>query len=233
MTLLPNGNQVEKGSTITILIRTNEGFEIQSVTVNEEDKTELCSSPYGYDYAANEDVNIEVVFAPITYEFTYTFDDTEGNVVVYNNETNVNSGAQIEQGTQLTVTITPNSNYKIDSIRVNNVEKMTDFLPDGGNTFNLTITEPTTLEVIFALNTSITAFSGNKPFIYIRKGNIVIEGAPIGSNVQLYSLTGQLVQNILILSNREIVPVNNLYETTYMVRFNYKNNISVHKVLNK
>ncbi|MDR0682752.1 MAG: hypothetical protein LBG15_13040, partial [Dysgonamonadaceae bacterium] len=29
MTLLPNGNQVEKGSTITILIRTNEGFEIQ------------------------------------------------------------------------------------------------------------------------------------------------------------------------------------------------------------
>jgi hypothetical protein len=233
MVLLPNNSQIEKGGTIAVLVRAYDGFILQSVTINGEDKTQFFSSPYGYNYVANEDVNIHVVFAPIVYEFTYAFDNTKGNVVVNSNETNVISGTQIKRGTELTVTVTPNSNYKIDSIRVNNVERITNLLPDGGNTFNLTIIEATALEVIFTLNTSISTLSENKPFIYIQKGKMVIEGAPAGSNVQLYNLAGQLIRNISILSNKEIITGNNLCEPFYIVRFNYKDNVSIYKVINK
>jgi hypothetical protein len=61
-----SGDKIATGSSIAVIARAESGYEVQSVTINGEDKTAQCSSAYGYNYVANSDVDIQATYAMIT-----------------------------------------------------------------------------------------------------------------------------------------------------------------------
>jgi hypothetical protein len=65
-TLVGSGSQVEKGTTIAVIAKPNNGYKVQSVTINGEDKTTQCASPNGFNHIANSNVNIQANYAVAT-----------------------------------------------------------------------------------------------------------------------------------------------------------------------
>jgi hypothetical protein len=409
--MLTSGARVEQGSVITILIRANAGYLIQSVTINGDDKTAECSPPYGYDYTANADVNIIATFveAPpaycinnlyrssdgrslkscnvrgatvkgvgqvfsstlfteqnqdkvyvdrvgetlnaslgdeltiflesmgvyewmhfyvfIDYNQNFTFEqeelvsfsylngvDSKGNpaneqdlpfsntdpdkhlpeftipdtaslgatrmrIVSQWNSSDPCGAAGIEtnKGTILdyTINIHTNATYPVTfaqpvtggsfTVKKGGTEIQTgtlafagdsleiSFLPATGyqlkrltingqnyfesvenNSFKYEVTGNTNIEVEFENGSAIAAFRENETIVYVNpKGDLVIEGAPVGSRAQIYNLMGQPVRDVSILSNKEIVSGNYLSKTICIIKLNYKNRTSVHKVISK
>ena len=141
-----NGEPVEDltsivaGSKLTLTINAlPQGKKLVSVTLGDEP---LEANEDGtYTFTVTDDATLTVTLADIAY-YTVTLPETveNGTLSVMNGDVALNPGenTQIEEGTTLTITATPNSGYEILSLQVNGE----DFT--SGNTYvvnqNVTIT---------------------------------------------------------------------------------------------
>lgn len=127
-----NGEPVEDltsivaGSELTLTIHAlPQGKKLVSVTLGDEP---LEANEDGtYTFTVTDDATLTVTLADIAY-YTVTLPETveNGTLSVMNGDVALNPGenTQIEEGTTLTITATPNSGYEILSLQVNGEEKI-------------------------------------------------------------------------------------------------------------
>lgn len=127
-----NGEPVEDltsivaGSELTLTINAlPQGKKLVSVTLGDEP---LEANEDGtYTFTVTADATLTVTLADIAY-YTVTLPETveNGTLSVMNGDVALNPGenTQIEEGTTLTITATPNSGYEILSLQVNGEEKI-------------------------------------------------------------------------------------------------------------
>lgn len=127
-----NGEPVEDltsivaGSKLTLTINAlPQGKKLVSVTLGDEP---LEANEDGtYTFTVTDDATLTVTLADIAY-YTVTLPETveNGTLSVMNGDVALNPGenTQIEEGTPLTITATPNSGYEILSLQVNGEEKI-------------------------------------------------------------------------------------------------------------
>ena len=127
-----NGEPVEDltsivaGSELTLTINAlPQGKKLVSVTLGDEP---LEANEDGtYTFTVTADATLTVTLADIAY-YTVTLPETveNGTLSVMNGDVALNPGenTQIEEGTTLTITATPNSGYEILSLLINGEEKI-------------------------------------------------------------------------------------------------------------
>lgn len=127
-----NGEPVEDltsivaGSELTLTINAlPQGKKLVSVTLGDEP---LEANEDGtYTFTVTDDATLTVTLADIAY-YTVTLPETveNGTLSVMNGDVALNPGenTQIEEGTTLTITATPNSGYEILSLLINGEEKI-------------------------------------------------------------------------------------------------------------
>lgn len=114
------------GSKLTLTINAlPQGKKLASVTLGDEP---LEANEDGtYTFTVTADATLTVTLADIAY-YTVTLPETveNGTLSVMNGDVALNPGenTQIEEGTTLTITATPNSGYEILSLQVNGEEKI-------------------------------------------------------------------------------------------------------------
>lgn len=151
-----NGEPVEDltsivaGSELTLTINAlPQGKKLVSVTLGDEP---LEANEDGtYTFTVTADATLTVTLADIAY-YTVTLPETveNGTLSVMNGDVALNPGenTQIEEGTTLTITATPNSGYEILSLQVNGEEKI-DEVSD--NTYTIaSLDDDVTVEAAFS-----------------------------------------------------------------------------------
>lgn len=151
-----NGEPVEDltsivaGSKLTLTINAlPQGKKLVSVTLGDEP---LEANEDGtYTFTVTDDATLTVMLADIAY-YTVTLPETveNGTLSVMNGDVALNPGenTQIEEGTTLTITATPNSGYEILSLQVNGEEKI-DEVAD--NTYTIaSLDDDVTVEAAFS-----------------------------------------------------------------------------------
>ncbi|MCR8912652.1 T9SS type A sorting domain-containing protein [Barnesiella sp. ET7] len=114
------------GSKLTLTINTlPQGKKLASVTLGDEP---LEANEDGtYTFTVTADATLTVTLADIAY-YTVTLPETveNGTLTVMKGDVALNPGenTQIEEGTTLTITATPNSGYEILSLLINGEEKI-------------------------------------------------------------------------------------------------------------
>lgn len=114
------------GSKLTLTINAlPQGKKLVSVTLGDEP---LEANEDGtYTFTVTDDATLTVTLADIAY-YTVTLPETveNGTLSVMNGDVALNPGenTQIEEGTTLTITATPNSGYEILSLLINGEEKI-------------------------------------------------------------------------------------------------------------
>ena len=151
-----NGEPVEDltsivaGSKLTLTINAlPQGKKLVSVTLGDEP---LEANEDGtYTFTVTDDATLTVTLADIAY-YTVTLPETveNGTLSVMNGDVALNPGenTQIEEGTTLTITATPNSGYEILSLLINGEEKI-DEVSD--NTYTIaSLDDDVTVEAAFS-----------------------------------------------------------------------------------
>lgn len=138
------------GSKLTLTINTlPQGKKLASVTLGDEP---LEANEDGtYTFTVTADATLTVTLADIAY-YTVTLPETveNGTLTVMKGDVALNPGenTQIEEGTTLTITATPNSGYEILSLQVNGEEKI-DEVSD--NTYTIaSLDDDVTVEAAFS-----------------------------------------------------------------------------------
>jgi len=148
------GFVVDEGTSKKLTFEPANNYRIKSVVVNGTDVTaSVVNNQYTIsNVRQNTTVNVTFEVIPInTYSLTIT--SSQGGSVTYSGNT-VNETTKeytIEEGTNLSLTITPNSGYYLKSVLVNGIDVTASVV---NNQYSISgITENTTIEVTFAEET--------------------------------------------------------------------------------
>jgi hypothetical protein len=168
---------------------------------------------------------------PNAYPVTFTQPATGGSFTVEQGGAEIQTGDFVFSGDSLEISILPEADYQLKRLTINEEN----YLESIENNFiKYEVTGNTDIEVEFDRGSAIAAFRENETIVYLNtKGDLVIEGAPVGSIAQIYNLMGQPIRAVSILSDKEIVSGDYLSQTIYIIKLNYKNNTSVHKIIIK
>ena len=113
---------VTEGSSATIYFTPDNGYRIKSVTVNNTDVTSYISNDSYTISSISGDISVEVDFEeipPTTYTLSIT---ATGNGSASYNNTTIRSKTTtftVNEGTNATLTFTPDNGYRIKSVKVN------------------------------------------------------------------------------------------------------------------
>ena len=162
---ITNGNKtytVNEGSSAVLTFTPNTGYRLASVKVNNTDVTSQVSNNKYTISNISKNTTVEVTFQMITYSLSIT--SSAGGAVSYNS-VKVSDGTQnfsVNSGSSATLTITPDSGYRLASLKVNNTD-VTSLVSDNQYTIS-NISQNTsvvvTFEAIPTYSLSITASTG-------------------------------------------------------------------------
>lgn len=113
---------VDKGSQVTVVVEPNEGYQISSVTIGGDSKTVSDLHSYFDTIIVDSDVAISVQFVK---EYTVTISKT-GNGDFTTSPDNISGSVTVEAGISMTVTATPNENYRVSKVIINGTETVFD-----------------------------------------------------------------------------------------------------------
>ncbi|MCL2028502.1 MAG: choice-of-anchor J domain-containing protein, partial [Bacteroidales bacterium] len=112
-TVVASGTDVEEGTVLTITATPDANYTLGTLTVNNAAFTS------GNTHTVEGNVAIAVTFVLEQYDVTYTT-PTGGTLTVLDGTTDVPSGTKVDHGTVLTITATPDANYTLGTLTVNN-----------------------------------------------------------------------------------------------------------------
>lgn len=113
--VLSSSDMVNEGTTIYIEDQPNEGYVLEKLTANGQNIIEEKS------VVVSDNITLKATFTKLLY--TLTFEQPEhGTISITPATTKLESGAQVEAGTVLFVTATPQDGYKLVSIMANNLD---------------------------------------------------------------------------------------------------------------
>ena len=157
-------DEVEHGGSVTVTVTPEEGYTVDSVQT--ADGTPLTLNADGTYTLANvtKDQTITVTFQQLTYTVTATVSGTGGTASVSSNE--------VEHGGSVTVTVTPDGGYIVDSVQDNGTD-VTGQVKN--NTYTLAnVTADHDIAVTFQKLTSHTVSTPEQLIAWaeeVRKGN--------------------------------------------------------------
>ena len=133
------------GDTLTFTVEPDSGYQIASVQAGGD---VLSGENGSYTYTVKGDCTIAVTFQKLTYTVTAKVSGTGGKVSV--------SPEKVEHGGSVTVTVTPDEGYTVDSVRTADGTLLT---PNEDGTYTLAnVTEDQTITVTFQQQTyTVTA----------------------------------------------------------------------------
>jgi|GEM_PF-2257313 hypothetical protein len=140
-----NGRAIETEANLyeklTVVPTLAEGVQLNGVKVVEGENTTVYTLDQ-MPFYANGDITVSLDFGTVEpAKYTVTFAAPEnGTLAVFNGETAINSGDQVEENTVLTITATPNEGYELATLTVNDAALE-------GNT--ITVTEDVTIAATF------------------------------------------------------------------------------------
>ncbi len=193
-----SGAQVTSGATVTITASPQSGYQLQSITATGADSSNITLNGTGNSRtftmpAQNVTVSASFLVIP-TYTLTIN-SPTNGSISVSVGGQAVNSGAQVQSGTTVTITASPQSGYQVQSITATGANNSTIALTGTGNSRTFTMpAQNVTVSASFIQVYSITAGSGvtvNKT--YAAAGETVTitpNPAPSNTNVCLITVSG-------------------------------------------
>ncbi len=142
VTLDPEG-EVAVNTEVTVTIAPATGYELDTAKVNDDDVTDTVEDNT-FKFTVTADTTVTVTFkettppAPTTYNVSAA-STTHGSVTL-------DHEGEVAVNTEVTVTITPDGGYELDTAKVND-DDVTDTVED--NTFKFTVTEDTVVTVTF------------------------------------------------------------------------------------
>lgn len=187
--------------TLTFTVEPEKGWQIEGVTANGSPLTETNGS---YTYTVKGDCTIAVTFQKLTYTVTAKVSGTGGKVSV--------SPEKVEHGGSVTVTVTPEEGYTVDSVQTADGTLLT---PNADGTYTLdNVTEDQTITVTFQKQTytvTVTAGTGGTASVSSKEvghgDSVTVTIAP-NDNYEIKSVqdngtdvTGQVKNNTYTLAN--------------------------------
>ena len=187
--------------TLTFTVEPEKGWQIEGVTANGSPLTETNGS---YTYTVKGDCTIAVTFQKLTYTVTAKVSGTGGKVSV--------SPEKVEHGGSVTVTVTPEEGYTVDSVQTADGTLLT---PNADGTYTLdNVTEDQTITVTFQKQTytvTVTAGTGGTASVSSKEvghgDSVTVTIAP-NDNYEIKSVqdngtdvTGQVKNNTYTLTN--------------------------------
>ena len=158
---------VDFDTKVDFVITPKEGFEIEKVTLNEEDITEnIVDGKYSLE-KLTEDVTFAVTFRKL-YTIATIFNSEEGIVTINGQEKNP---IQVSFDTKVDFVITPNEGYEIDKVLLNEVDITADVVE--GKYSIEKASEDVALNVTFRKLLVIGATFNNE------EGRVTINGAEV------------------------------------------------------
>ena len=141
---------VEAGSSATISITPNSGYRLSRLVVNSTDRTSnVSNNKYTIsNITANTTVAVTFEQIPVT-TYTLSIQSGSGGSVSYNGTTisNTTRSFSVESGSSATITITPNSGYRLSRLVVNSTDRTSNV---SNNKYTISnITANTTVVVTF------------------------------------------------------------------------------------
>jgi len=116
---------VNEGSSVTIMLTPDEGYRVKSLTINNTDLTSGISNNKYTISNIKANTNVEAVFEaipPTTYNLSI---NATGNGSVSYGEASVKgktSTFTVNEGTSVTISLTPDNGYRVKSLTVNNTD---------------------------------------------------------------------------------------------------------------
>ena len=164
---------IQEGKSVTFTILPGIGYRIEKILLNDKDVTSLLSNNALTVESIEGNQFLKVIFNLSMFNVTTSFNKEGGSVLI--NGKDVTSTA-IQDGGIVEFTITPKENYLIDKILFNG-DDITDELVNG-TLIVKTITENSTLEVVFRKRTDIYEIN----LSYDKtQGSVLINGLEISS----------------------------------------------------
>lgn len=115
-----NGTDVEWGTEVNFTVEPNQYYDVDTVTVNGMTVTPGEDGKYKFDAAAQEN-KISATFKKQQFKLkdnTPAVDTSKGTVAIIKDAANVND-TKLDWGTRVTVTVTPEENWEIDTVKIN------------------------------------------------------------------------------------------------------------------
>lgn len=194
--------QVEFGTELRAKVEANTGYNLVSVMKNQE---ELSTEEEGYYYFTvdAEEITISAEFEAEEYTLTTEVNPAEGGSVSVT-VNGVTVEGSVKYGDVITVTVTVNEGYLLESVVVEGAEEVE------GQKDQYTVTGNITITATFKKDTSSINSIENGTVYYNAEEEVLYTGT--AKSVRVYDLSGRLVLNA---ENQENVSLAELAEGVY------------------
>jgi hypothetical protein len=183
---ISSGDEVDYGTVLGISATANTGYQLDSVMAN---GVKLTEDSYTVTGAAEFSASFSLQL------FTLTYTAENGTIAVTSGGESLGSGTSVSYGSELTITATPADGYQLDSLKVNGTSV------ESGST--LTVSSDVTVHAVFSkVITRMASLSENGTRVYAAGRTIYVQ-ASAGSNVSIYSVSGQLITTGIITNSLE------------------------------
>ncbi len=179
----PVDGKVAKGASVKLTVTPNENYEVDSVKVN--GSAVNANAEGKYVFTADSDVTVEVSFKPVTVT-PPAEDKVNVNVTCGDNGSYTLDPAPVDgkvaKGASLTLTVTANADYEVDSVKVNGSAVTAG--ADGKYTF--TADDDTTVEITFKSETVTPPPTEEKVNVTLtcgEHGSATLDPAPVDGKV--------------------------------------------------
>ncbi len=227
----PDSVWVDHGSELVYTISTNEGYFIESAMFGGEDIMDnLVASGDGYTYTVAPVTNtdtLKIVFSII--KFTMTASAGENGTITPTSQ-------EVDYNGSITYTITPDSNYEIETATFNFEDVMDDLVEtDGAITYSVAnITEAGYLEVSFTAIPvdGLSTLNTENLKIYPNPGTerITVDGCYIQS-IEVINMVGHVVELLEVNENKTILDISNYPKGFYLVKVSNPEGSLIEKIV--
>ncbi|OPZ27252.1 MAG: hypothetical protein BWZ00_01502 [Bacteroidetes bacterium ADurb.BinA174] len=188
-TELQSGAQIEYETKLRVEAVPNIGYKLVSLKANEKDVINDTVT-------VTEATEIKALFTKQKFTVNFT-KPANGTLKVFNGETELQSGAQIEYETKLRVETVPNIGYKLVSLKANEKDVINDMV---------TITEATEIKALFEQLVSTDNYR-------IKATDVTCPGSNNGK-IEI-SFAKQLNYTVIVKNNSGFEKTKKVTETTY------------------
>lgn len=173
-----NGNNyteemsVDYGTELTISAQANDGYNIKSVTINGES----VSLPFTLTVKGNLSIKVETE-AIAEYSVSWSVEDEAGATVeVSSANGKLESGSNVRSGSKITISVTPNDGYQIESVTINEENQQ---LSDGSFTSERIVESAVNIIVVAKKKTYALNVTGQD------NATVTIDGKEINASTRL------------------------------------------------
>ena len=191
-TIISSGDPIAFGTELTFTAIPAEGYRVKSWTI---DDLESSNTAVTQSIVVKKETTVFVSFEkiPVTmYKITYLYGDGGTLTAKLVNGSEVASGSELEAGSVILFTATPNKDYKVAKWLVNDTQ-----VSNKKDQMEVTISEPTKVEVYFESTIRVDVVSDmERVQVYPNpvSTELTVSGLIPKQEVRLASLAGQIVK---------------------------------------